>query len=92
VNARAVGPGVDNAAADQRVHAVSLTYVSRDFRRAVVDGELVREGHRLPDGAYIARITRDSVILMRDGERFGVPVPRALSEHSASATEAGRAP
>jgi hypothetical protein len=84
--------GAESAAAVETVNAVSLTYVSRGFRRAVVDGELVREGHRLPDGARVDQIARDSVVLMRDGKRIGVSVPKALFGHSTPTPEASGQP
>jgi hypothetical protein len=82
-------PAVENAAAEI-VNAVSLTYVSPGFRRAVVDGKLVREGSHLPDGAYVARITKDAVYLTRDGKRAAVSVPRALSGYSVPALKTGQ--
>jgi hypothetical protein len=66
------------AVEEERINAVSLTYVSPGFRRAVVDSELVSEGKRLPDGAVVSSIRKGSVVLTRDRKRYEVPVPGLL--------------
>jgi hypothetical protein len=78
------------AVAEEKINAVSLTYVSPGFRRAVVDSELVREGGRLPDGAVVASIRKGSVVLTRDRKRYEVPVPGLLSGHSGQNSAAAR--
>ncbi|MDR2451479.1 MAG: hypothetical protein LBE85_06850 [Candidatus Accumulibacter sp.] len=85
------GPSAQDAVAEN-VNVVSLTYVSPGFRRAVVDGQLVREGSRLRDGTHVSSIRKNSVVLTRDGKRVGVPVPRSFSAHPAPTPEAGGRP
>jgi hypothetical protein len=68
------------AVAEEKINAVSLTYVSPGFRRAVVDSELVSEGKRLPDGAVVSSLRKGSVILTRDRKQYEVPVPGLLSQ------------
>jgi hypothetical protein len=68
------------AVTEEKINAVSLTYVSPGFRRAVVDSELVSEGKRLPDGAVVSQIRKGSVILTRDRKQYEVPVPGLLSQ------------
>jgi hypothetical protein len=82
------------AVAEEKINAVSLTYVSPGFRRAVVDSELVSEGKRLPDGAVVSSIRKGSVVLTRDRKRYEVPVPGLLpkppEQDSALARDGGQ--
>jgi hypothetical protein len=89
VNSIEGGPAAGNAsAAAEKINVASMTYISRGFRRAVVDGELVREGNRLPDGARVTSIRKGGVVLLRDEKRYGVRVPKALSGPPLQAREA----
>jgi hypothetical protein len=59
----------------QELSNVSFIYFSPDFRRAVVDDRLVREGEQLPDGARVAKIERDSVLFRKKRQRYRIKVP-----------------
>jgi hypothetical protein len=81
------GPAAGNPPVTEKVNTASMTYISRGFRRAVVDGELVREGNRLPDGARVSSIRKDAVFLIRDEKRYGVRIPKPLSNPPLQARE-----
>ena len=56
---------------------VSLLYSGAGFNRAVVDGKYVRRGDRLPGGARVVNITRDSVVIRGADGRKVLHVPDA---------------
>ena len=65
--------------ASEKSNVVSLTYVSRGFKRAVVDSELVAEGKTLRDGSYVSKIQKNSVSLTRDQTLYEVPIPGPMA-------------
>jgi hypothetical protein len=54
---------------------VSLIYFSRDFRRAVIDGSIAREGDVLADGSRVVTIDGRSVVVRRNHRRHRLQMP-----------------
>ncbi len=56
---------------------LTLVYLSDDFRRATIDGEVVQEGARVGRNWRVARIETKGVVLMRAGQRLFLPAPES---------------
>jgi hypothetical protein len=65
--------------------SVSFIFLAPDFRRAVIDGHLVREGERLPGGDRLVAIHDTSVIVHKDGRRRRIEIPAVFPEPPARA-------
>lgn len=71
-------------------HRVSLILSTDNGRRAVVDGQLARQGTRLADGSLVRAIRSDRVLLEdADGQRLVLRIPRPFAG-SATGAEARR--
>lgn len=58
-------PDEDGQAADSGPpqRQVEVVYLTRDYRRAVIDGLLVAEGDRLPEGGRVRRIAEAGIVV-----------------------------
>jgi hypothetical protein len=54
---------------------LSFLFFSQDFRRAVIDGRLAREGDLLANGVLLVAIHDTSIVVRKDGKRHRIDIP-----------------
>lgn len=68
-------PRVEPERPPEALPVLSLVYLSDDFRRATIDGQVVQEGETVGRRWIVKRIDLNGVTLARQGEQIFLPVP-----------------
>lgn len=73
----AVGsPGTKDKSAEHAPYKLTMLYFGSNFRRAVIDGQMVSAGDELKDGSKILAINRSNVVIRENGAAITLAIPQ----------------